>query len=127
MVGFVSRTDVSMNADSVSPSRSREAGYIDRDLYVFVVDRQGVYRVHGSRPVMEGKRVHEVPGIDGDRFVREAWAAAEADQGEGGWVEYDIINPESGQVQPKASFVVPLDQRQLIGCGVYTHDVAALA
>ncbi|MBL0148911.1 MAG: cache domain-containing protein [Ideonella sp.] len=103
---------------------SREEGYVDRDLYIFVVDRQGVYRVHGAKPAMEGKRVHEVPGIDGDRFVREAWAAAESGEGTGGWVEYDIVNPESGQVQPKASYVVALDKQQFIGCGVYRHDLA---
>ena len=103
---------------------TRESGYVDRDLYVFVVDRQGVYRVHGAKPAMEGKRVHEVPGIDGDRFVREAWAAAQSSDGKGGWVEYDIVNPESGQVLPKASYVVALDKQQFVGCGVYRHDVA---
>jgi signal transduction histidine kinase len=66
---------------------------------------------------MQGKRVHEVPGIDGDRFVRDAWAAAEHQ--DGGWVEYDIVNPETGQVQPKASYVIALDAQQLVGCGVY--------
>jgi methyl-accepting chemotaxis protein len=106
---------------------SREAGYVDRDLYVFIVDREGTYRLHGAKPAMEGKRVHEVPGIDGDRFVREAWAAGEGSDGTGGWVEYDIVNPESGQVQPKASFVVPLSSTQLIGCGVYRHDLGVRA
>jgi signal transduction histidine kinase len=106
---------------------SRERGYVDRDLYVFIVDRQGVYRLHGAKPAMEGKRVHEVPGIDGDRFVREAWQAGESGGGTGGWVEYDIVNPETGVVQPKASYVVPLNSAQLIGCGVYRHDLAVRA
>jgi len=94
----------------------KDAGFVDRDLYIFVVDRAGTYRLHGAKPAMEGKRVHEVPGIDGDRFVRDAWAAA---PDAGGWVEYDITNPETGAVMPKASFVVQLDAQQLIGCGVY--------
>ena len=99
-----------------------ESGFVDRDLYIFVIDRQGSYRVHGAKPDMVGKRVHEVPGIDGDRFVRDAWAAAESAEGSGGWVEYDIINPDTGVVQPKASFVVPLNKQQFIGCGVYRHE-----
>jgi len=101
---------------------SREEGYLDRDLYVFVIDRDGHYRVHGAKPAMEGKRVHEVPGIDGDRFVRDAWAAAP----QGGWIEYDIVNPETGVVQPKASFVKALNDRMLVGCGVYRHESVEL-
>ena len=31
----------------------------------------------------------------------------------GGWIEYDIVNPESGAVQPKASFVVQIDAQRL--------------
>jgi signal transduction histidine kinase len=73
---------------------------------------------------MEGQRVHEVPGIDGDRFVRDAWAAADAG---GGWVEYDMVNPATGQVQPKVSFVRPLDRDVLVGCGVYRQQTAANA
>ncbi|WP_088287378.1 methyl-accepting chemotaxis protein [Ideonella sp. A 288] len=102
---------------------SRESGYVDRDLYVFMVDRRGTYLLHGVRPEMEGRRIHDVPGIDGDRFIREAWAAGESHDRHGGWVEYDIVNPESGDVQPKSSFVVPLSDTQLIGCGVYRQDV----
>jgi methyl-accepting chemotaxis protein len=97
---------------------STEQGFVDRDLYVFLIDRQGHYRLHGARPATEGKRVHEVPGIDGDRFVREAWAAAE---GGGGWVEYQIINGTTGQVQPKASWVQQLDGELIVGCGIYRH------
>jgi signal transduction histidine kinase len=95
--------------------REDGSGFVDRDLYIFVVDREGRYLVHSARPAMEGKRVHEVPGIDGDRFVRDAWAAVNDSQ----WVEYDIVNPNTGEVQPKASYVQALNERQLIGCGIY--------
>ena len=70
--------------------------------------------------VMDGAKRFTIPGIDGDRFVRDAW-----DQAQGGWVEYDIVNPETGTVQPKTSFVVQLDEQHLIGCGVYRHVAKA--
>ena len=98
------------------------SGFVDRDLYVFIVDRQGVYRLHTANQAMYGRRVHDVPGIDGDRFVREAWQAAISHDGSGGWVDYDIIHPTSGSVLPKTSFVVALDTGQFIGCGAYRHD-----
>jgi hypothetical protein len=100
---------------------AKDGGFLDRDLYLFVIDRSGTYKVHGAKPAMEGKRVHEVPGIDGARFLHDAWAAA---PGAGGWIEYDIVNPESGAVQPKASFVVQVDDQHFAGCGVYRQSAA---
>ena len=104
--------------------QAKDKGFVDRDLYVFVIDREGHYRVHGAKPAMQGKRVHEVPGIDGDRFVHDAWAAAAAG---GGWVEYNIVNPETGAVQPKASYIQAIDARLALGCGVYRQQAAVLA
>ncbi|MBL8361756.1 MAG: cache domain-containing protein [Rubrivivax sp.] len=103
---------------------SRDSGFVDRDLYVFVIDRAGVYRLHGAKTSMEGHRVHEVPGIDGDRFVRDAWEAVARG---GGWIDYEILNAETGSVMPKASYVVGLDSQLFVGCGVYRHDSAQSA
>jgi hypothetical protein len=101
---------------------SASAGFVDRDLYIFFVDDQGRYVLHGAKPAMEGRRVHDVPGIDGDRFVRDAFAAAAAG---GGWIDYAIVNPVSGQVQAKASWVQQLDDGLVIGCGIYRDKAAA--
>jgi methyl-accepting chemotaxis protein len=106
-------------AGAAETLRSREQGFVDRDLYIFVIDRQGQYRLHGAKPAMEGKRVHDVPGIDGDRFLRDAWAAADAGSG---WIEYDIVNPDNGSVQPKTSFIQAVDDKLFVGCGVYRTD-----
>lgn len=96
--------------------RDRAQGFVDRDLYVFAVDRSGTYRLHAAKPASEGKRVHDIPGIDGDRFVADAWARTERGPG---WIEYDILNLETGKVQSKASYVHRLDDRLVLGCGVY--------
>ncbi len=103
---------------------SAEAGFVDRDLYVFVIDREGRYRLHGAKTAMEGHRVHEVPGIDGDRFVRDAWAAAEAG---GGWIDYNIVQPNTGAVLPKISWVAPLKGNLLVGCGIYRQTGGSAA
>jgi len=81
--------------------------------------------LHGAKPAMEGKRVHDLPGIDGDRFVRDAFAAA---ANGGAWIEYQITHPVTGQVQAKASWVQDVDGRSAIGCGFYrVEDPAAPA
>jgi methyl-accepting chemotaxis protein len=113
-------------ASAATELHSRESGFVDRDLYLFMIDRVGTYRLHGAKPAMEGKRVHDVPGINGDKFLKDAWAAAEAGNanqpGGGRWIDYDIVNPESGVVQPKTSYIVQLQADLFLGCGVYRRD-----
>jgi methyl-accepting chemotaxis protein len=91
-------------------------GFIDRDLYVFALDRDGVYIACGAKPQLVGTSVNILPGIQGTPFVAEAWTAALAG---GGWVQYEIANPLTGEVTPKESFVRQLDERLLLGCGIY--------
>ena len=104
-----------------SSLQSKDLGFVDRDLYVWVIDREGTYKVHGAKPASQGLRVHSLPGIDGDRFLRECWAVPDA----GGWVDYDILNLQTNVVQPKLSFVVRLDARHIMGCGVYRQQALA--
>jgi len=99
-------------------------GFVDRDLYVFIIDREGRYTLQAANRAMEGRRIHELPGIDGDRFNQDAWAAAATG---GGWVEYQIINAVSGKVQPKASWMQQLDRDTVIGCGFYRQVEGAAA
>ena len=56
-------------------------------------------------------------------MLADAWKRAE--QG-GGWVEYNIINLVTGDVKGKASYVLPLDDQRLIGCGAYRSAVRSL-
>jgi len=100
---------------------SAEQGFVDRDLYVFVIDRQGRYVLHGAKQAAEGQRVHDLPGIDGDSFLRDCFVSQT-----GHWVEYSIIHPETGAVLPKQSWVHALSDELVMGCGVY-QQVASTA
>lgn len=90
--------------------------FVDRDLYIFALDREGIYRIMGADISKVGTDVRAVPGVDGEALVRDAWRRAE--QG-GGWVEYAIQNPLSGDVRAKASYILPYTDNLLIGCGAY--------
>lgn len=96
-------------------------GFLDRDMYVFVLDSRGTYLAFAGNAAKVGTRVQDVPGIDGDGLTRDIVARA-ADGG--GWVEYDITNPTTGKVQTKMSFVEPVDDVYL-GCGVYKKLLSA--
>ena len=102
----------------------KDMGFIDRDLYVFALDRDGTYIACGAKPEMIGTSVNQLPGIQGTPFVKDAWAAAEAG---GGWVQYEIANPLTGDVTPKESYMRQLDDGLLLGCGVYRRGAVVAA
>jgi methyl-accepting chemotaxis protein len=93
-----------------------QGGYVDRDLYVFVFDRQGIYRVMGADVNRVGSSLFDAPGLDAQQLLDDAWHRCE--QG-GGWVEYNIINLATSDVRGKSSYVLPLTDDLLIGCGAY--------
>lgn len=97
--------------------------FVDRDLYVFVLDREGYYRVMGLDVTKVGNHVSASPGVDADQLIDDAWKRAE--QG-GGWVEYNIINLVTGDVRGKASYVLPIDGQRLVGCGAYRSAVRSM-
>jgi methyl-accepting chemotaxis protein len=94
-------------------------GFHDRDMYVFVLDRNGTYVAFGGNPAKVGTRVQDIPGIDGQGLVNDILNQAAV---EPGWVEYDITNPTTGRVQSKMSFVQQVDDL-FVGCGVYKNLV----
>jgi len=93
-----------------------DGAFIDRDLYIFSFDKQGVYSIFGSDPKRVGSRLDKTPGLDGPKVLKDAWAVCDAG---GGWVTYDIVSPLTGEVQAKSSYVVALDRDHLLGCGTY--------
>ncbi len=93
--------------------------FINRDLYVFVFNRAGYYVVHGAAPQRDGTALREIEGLDADKLVSDAFAVC--DEFQGGWVTYAITNPLTGIAQAKISYVVPLDDDRLIGCGCYLN------
>ncbi len=97
----------------------RQGPFIDRDLYIFIFDRQGRYVVHGALPEKDGTLLNAMAGLDADQLVADSWSVCDNEQG--GWVNYSITNPVNGEVQSKASYVMPLDDNRLIGCGCYLN------
>ena len=104
---------------AVRDFHDRSKPFIDRDLYIFIFDRAGFYKLHGALPEKDNTDLRLIPGLDADRLVTEAWAVCDQDQG--GWVNYVITNPVTHVTQAKTSYVVPLDNSRLLGCGCYLN------
>jgi methyl-accepting chemotaxis protein len=96
--------------------------FIDRDLYIFVMDRNGTISVFGSKPLLVGQPSSAIPGLEAVSFLEKAWAAAD---GGGGWIQYDVVSPGTRQVTPKESFIMPLGESEFIGCGAYRRENGA--
>ena len=93
--------------------------YIDRDLYIFVFDRNGTISVFGSKPILVGQPAGAIPGLEPTTFLECAWGAADSG---GGWIQYDVLSPGTKEVTPKESFILPLGKAEFIGCGAYRRE-----
>ena len=91
-------------------------GFADRDMYVFAWDRSLVYHAFAGKPHNLRKTAAQILGTDVSQLTSDVWAAAAKG---GGWVDYDFLNPTTGQVAPKTSFVVPVSDDLVLGCGIY--------
>jgi cytochrome c len=80
---------------------AKNGSWHDRDLYVYVLDNNGVMLAHGTNPGLIGKSVLEVKDVDGKPMTRETLAVKEA-----GWVNYKWQNPLTKAVEPKVVYVV---------------------
>lgn len=101
---------------------AQHSGLFDRDMYVFVLDRNGQYLAFAGNQAKVGTRVQDVAGIDGNALIDSIIHQAEANPG---WVEYEIANPLTGQVQTKMSYVLKVDD-VYVGCGVYKSLMSSL-
>ncbi|MCW5667704.1 MAG: cache domain-containing protein [Piscinibacter sp.] len=97
--------------------------FADRDMYVFALDRQGVYRAFGGNPARVGVSVTSIPGVDGTKLTRDAFTVAPHG---GGWIDYDFRNPATGEVAPKTSYVEPVEEDLVLACGIYKPRAVAL-
>jgi methyl-accepting chemotaxis protein len=95
----------------------RSGEFFDRDMYIFIFNRQGVFTAFGPNPSFNGGHLRQVQGLQWERLLRDGFERL--DQSQGGWVEYQTVNPTSGAVNEKISYVQPLPGDLLIGCGVY--------
>jgi cytochrome c len=90
--------------------------FLDRDLYVFVLDFEGNVWAHGLRPDVVGSNGLEAQSADGRYYVLEMIELA-GNAGQG-WVEYEFVNACTGEFAPKVSYVKRVGDL-IVGVGAY--------
>lgn len=88
------------------------APFHDRDLYVFVVDSQGVMRVHPNAALV-GQTMLARQDPQGRAYIRDFVAIQDH-----GWVDYSFEDPQTHQILPKTSYIVRVGDYR-VGVGAY--------
>ena len=91
-------------------------GFVDRDLYIFVIDLKGTVMAHGANKGLIGKSLVNLKDADGKAFIQEMITVAN-DKGEG-WIDYHWPNPVSKKVEGKSSYIKKVGE-VFVGVGIY--------
>jgi hypothetical protein len=90
--------------------------YKDRDLYVTIMDMNGLELAHGANKRMQGVNLYDLKDTDGKYYIRERLDIVKA-KGKG-WQDYNFVNPVSKIIEPKSMYFERF-QDIVICAGVY--------
>lgn len=90
--------------------------FVDKDLYIFVVDMKGNVVAHGARAGLIGQGMSEIKDADQKNFIGEMVAVARAKGA--GTVNYWWESPQFQVVEEKCSYIERVDE-VVLGCGYY--------
>jgi signal transduction histidine kinase len=77
--------------------------FIDRDLYLAVVDKAGIRVAHGQNAKLVGKSLYEAVDVKGKEYGKQVEQIIE---GPGqGWVSFMYKDPVTGKILPKEMYV----------------------
>lgn len=81
--------------------------FVDRDLYVWILDTNGTMMAHGANQRLIGKDLAQLRDVDGKFFAQELLTLAKSKKS--GWVEYKWPDPVSKKVEDKTTYIEPFD------------------
>jgi cytochrome c len=110
-------TEVGM--DKAKPEFVDHGGrFVDRDLYLIIIDKAGVRVVHGQNPKLVGKTYYDAIDVNGKEYGKEVQRIAE---GPGtGWFTFTFKDPITGKLLPKENYVERAGDYTYLA-GVYTR------
>lgn len=119
VIAFVEAAEVYFKEHSLDETitsfGSRE--FIEKDLYLFLFDKDAVALVHALEPSVEGRNLLSIHGAEGVPFVEEFMKVEDR-----GWVEYMWRHPYLGRIMKKRTYIVHLDGGYRVGAGYYLDE-----
>jgi cytochrome c len=92
--------------------------YVDRDLYLIVINKDGIRVAHGQNPKLVGKQYFDTVDVNGKEYGKEVQQIA-AGPGKG-WFTFAFKDPITGKVLPKENYVERAGDYIYLA-GVYTR------
>jgi uncharacterized protein len=123
MVHRVQEMYKKLGAEGVFAAVKRKApGTVDRDLYVYIVDQNGIVMANGVIPTMTtGTNLFNARDQNGKYFMREKVELCKANRP--GWVDFRFLNPVTQTIEDKASWIERMgDTNYCIGVGIYRNE-----
>ena len=93
-------------------------GFIQGELYIVVLDRQGIMRAHRNAKLV-GMNMWDEADPDGVKFTQDAIKIAET--AGSGWQTYRFPNPVSKKIEIKKAWIEKAGDFVVI-CGAYTKQ-----
>ena len=88
------------------------------DLYVYVMDFNGVHIANGGNPSLNGINHLELKDPNGVYLTKEAIEVAKTKGA--GWINYSWVNPVTKKVQAKTTYVKRIEGADYyVACGVW--------
>jgi methyl-accepting chemotaxis protein len=101
----------------------RDGGFVDRDLFIIVLDRRGYFRAFGADPSKADKPAVAAPGVNIEELNRKTMQCAD---GGGGWIEFRSMHPETRVAVDKMAYITPADRDLIVMCSVNKTDGVSL-
>ncbi len=100
--------------------KNKDGEFIDGELYVFIIDFDGIMISHGVKDSLDNKNLIKLRTPEGKYFIQEMIKVSK-EKGEG-WVDYKWTHPQTGKVTPKSSFAKRIAGKNMfVGAGLYTE------
>jgi methyl-accepting chemotaxis protein len=101
----------------------RDGGFIDRDLFIIVLDRRGYFRAFGADPGKADKPAVAAPGVNIEELNRKTLQCADSG---GGWIEFRSLHPQTRVPVDKMAYVMAAERDLIVMCSVNKTDGVAL-
>jgi len=100
---------------------SKSGGTIDRDLYAYILDQNGVVMANGAIPTMTpGTNLYNFRDQNGKYMMREQ---LEVCKGSGsGWVDFRFLSPTTQTIEDKSTYIERMGNNWCVGVGVYANE-----
>jgi len=113
--------DVGLQA-AVPVLHEPNAGFVDRDLFVLGLSREGMQVFHSCLPQEAGKPLPMLTSKDGFLLSEALWRAADSHQD---WVEYESCSPDTLEMAAKTACILKVSDELLL-CSFFYSDPATL-